>query len=70
MLTHIQTSVFPFDSIPCDYRTPFKKLRSTRDLVDKINYLAPVLSNIDVDTSDSKQIYQFLLEFMNCLFTP
>ena len=40
------------------------------DIVDKINYLAPVISNVDVDTSDPEQTYRYSFEFMKRLFTP
>ena len=70
ILTYIQLAVFRFDSICSDYCSPFKKLRSMGHIVDKINYLAPVISNVDVDTSDPEQTYQYSFEFMERLFTP
>ena len=39
-------------------------------IIDKINYLVPVMSNVDVDTSDPEQTYQYSFEFMERLFTP
>ena len=67
-MTYIQSAVFRFDSIRSDYRSPFKKLLG--HIVDKISYLAPVISNVDVNTSDPEQTYQYSFEFMERLFTP
>lgn len=70
ILTYIQSAIFRFVSIRSDYRSPFKKLRSMGHIVDKINYLAPVISNVDVDITDPGQTYQYSSEFMENLFTP
>ena len=65
MLTYIQTTLFfSFDTFRIDCQLPFKKITTMEDLIDKVNYIAPVLANVDYDSADSLHLYQHLFDFM------
>ena len=70
LLTYIQTNVFSFDSIRLDKRSPFKKISTKSEIIDKVNRFAPVPSNVGADLLEPETTFKFSIEFMHNLFNP
>ena len=66
MLSFIQSDIFSFDTVRRDKRSPFKKITSFSEIIDKVNRFAPIHD----DRMDPRSIFNFSIEFMRRLFTP
>ena len=70
MMTFIQSQVFPFDSVRRDNRSPFKKIRSFKQIVGKVNKFAPVICHEDDDIYSTQETYKMSADFMRKFFCP
>ena len=70
MMTFIQSQVFSFDSVRRDNRSPFKKIKSFKQIVGKVNKFAPVICHEDDDIYRTQETYKMSADFIRKLFCP